>query len=488
MLSPADVPFPTPERWTAGLLDGTRGTLVHAKKERRVWRVEDGGLTYFAKRGTGAKAREVAREAEVHEALRLAELPVAPLLAAGRADDGFWLITGAAAGDTLAAAIDHAVAVRDHAAVRSLLGRAAAALAALHAADFRWPDATSAHFFIDASAPPESVVTLIDLARAERPRGGVTAGHRADDLAPFLFSLPLAVGRVARARVVRDVLGGGAEVRGVLPRLHGALRRLARRTRWRHGHAQASPEVVTALAALRGEAESAIRAGLFEALLSTDRVERVRTLPDRENRRFTAPTGRTYFTKWYPPAERGFSPAMQEVRGALLLARAGVPACRVVGYAEDLERGALVVMRGCDGRPLDDLLRDGTTPAERRVLAREAGQLYGRLRAARLRHRDAYPCHVFADRGARAFGLRFIDLTRAGRAPAPRERWHVKDVAQLWHGLPDGVAGPREIVAFLRAYFGIPRLDAQAKRFAARVLRKERRIRARQERRARVAR
>ncbi len=488
MLSLADVPFPTPERWTAGLLDGTRGTLVHAKRERRVWRVEEGDLTFFAKRGTGSKVREVAREAEIHEALRLSGLPVVPLLGAGRADDGFWLITAGAPGVTLGAAVDTAIDARDDAAVRGSLGRAAAALAALHVDGYRWPDATASHFFVDPATPAPGGVTLIDVARAEKPRGGVTGAHRAEDLASLLFSVPLAVGRIARARIVRDVLGRGDAARPLLRRLHRELRARARRTRWRHGHAEAAPEVVAALAALRGDAEIAVRAGLFDALMSTERVERVRTLPDRENRRFAAPRGRTYFAKWYPAAESGFSPAMQEVRGALLLARAGVPTCRVVAYAEDLEQGSLVVTRGCEGVPLDDLLRDGTTPGERRTLAHEAGVLYGRLRAARLRHRDAYPCHVFADRDTDRFGLRFIDLTRSGRAPAPRERWHVKDVAQLWHGLPAGSVSATDAVRFLRAYFAIPRLDARAKRFAARVLRKERRISARQERRARAAR
>jgi hypothetical protein len=162
--------------------------------------------------------------------------------------------------------------------------------------------------------------------------------------------------------------------------------------------------------------------------------------------------------------------------------------CREEAYGEDVDRGSFVVVRGCAGEPLDDLLRAGVTPAERRVLARETGRLYGRLRRGRLRHRDAYPCHVFTARlpsseeGTPSFELRLIDLTRAGRAPHPRERWYVKDAAQLWHGLPRPPVTATDAVRWLRAYFGIPRLDARAKRFARRVAAKEARIRARQER------
>jgi hypothetical protein len=107
------------------------------------------------------------------------------------------------------------------------------------------------------------------------------------------------------------------------------------------------------------------------------------------------------------------------------------------------------------------------------------------MRECGLRHRDAYPCHLFAAPWGREplrFELRLIDLTRAGRAPFPKERWFVKDAAALWHGLPKPPVTRTDAVRWLREYFRIDRLDARAKRFARRVAAKEARIAARQAR------
>jgi hypothetical protein len=75
-------------------------------------------------------------------------------------------------------------------------------------------------------------------------------------------------------------------------------------------------------------------------------------------------------------------------------------------------------------------------------------------------------------------------MTRAGKAPFPKERWFVKDAAALWHGLPKPPVTRTDAVRWLREYFRIERLDSRAKRFARRVAAKERRIAARQARKA----
>jgi hypothetical protein len=108
------------------------------------------------------------------------------------------------------------------------------------------------------------------------------------------------------------------------------------------------------------------------------------------------------------------------------------------------------------------------------------------MRASGLRHRDAYPCHLFAARTDTPlrFDLRLIDLTRAGEAPFPKERWFVKDAAALWHGIPKPPVTRTDAVRWLREYFRIPRLTREAKRFARRVAAKERRIAARSARKA----
>jgi tRNA A-37 threonylcarbamoyl transferase component Bud32 len=487
VLSLDDVPFPGPAEWVEGLVEGRRGTLVHQKPQRAVWRVEEDGRTWYAKRGNRAKAREIAREARWLERLLRADVPVSRLIAAGLYAGGYWVVTDAVPGRALHHPLREAVLAGDAPRVRRLLAAAAHVARRLHDEGFRLPDLTAAHILVDESTDSVAA-SLIDVARTAAPMGGVGPSARAQDLAALLFSLPYEVGRGARARLLREATGGrGDALRSLTRRIDSAVRHLALRTRWRHGFAGASVGVRTAITALRGEEPD----DLYDALMDPSGMEVVRTLPDRENRRFDAPDGTTYFMKTYPPVTRGMSPAMDELRGIDRLSRAGVPVCRHEAYGEDVDRGSFVVVRGCPGEPLDDLLRAGSTPAERRALAIEVAAMYSGMRAARLRHRDAYPCHVFVDRlapggdGAPRFSMRLIDLTRAGRAPHPRERWYVKDAAQLLHGIPDGSISRTDALRWLRAYFGIERLDPRARRFARRVVVKEARIRRRQERKAR---
>lgn len=487
MLSLDDVPFPGPADWVEGLVEGRRGTLVHQKSQRSVWRVEEDGRVWYAKRGGRGKVREIAREARWLERLAGAGVSVSRLLAAGPHDGGYWVVTEPAEGCAVRELLAEAARVDDALRVRRLLAAVADLTRTLHDAGFRFPDLTTAHVFVDESVSP-SAATLIDVARAAAPMGGAGATARAQDLAALLFSLPYEIGRGARARLLHDATGWRAgALRSIVRRIDAGVRRLAGRTRWRHEYAGASSGVRRALTALRGAAPDS----LYSALMDPTGMEVVRTLPDRENRRFPGADGETYFMKTYPAVRDAISPAMDELRGIDRLSRAGIPVCHDEAYGEDVERGSFVVVRGCAGEPLDDLLRRGTTRGERQVLAVAVAEMYERLRRARLRHRDAYPCHVFVDRldpaadGTPRFDLRLIDLTRAGRAPRPRERWFVKDAAQLWHGIPRDAISRTDAVRWLRAYFGVTRLDSRAKRFARRVSAKEARIRRRQERKAR---
>jgi hypothetical protein len=144
----------------------------------------------------------------------------------------------------------------------------------------------------------------------------------------------------------------------------------------------------------------------------------------------------------------------------------------------------MVAVKAADGEPLDDLLRRGVTVAQRRDLAIRTARIWRRMRECGLRHRDAYPCHVFAQLEASGAKLRLIDMTRAGRAPFPKERWFVKDAAALWYGCPRPPVTRTDAVRWLREYFRIERLDTRAKRFARRVAAKAARIAARQARKA----
>jgi hypothetical protein len=294
---------------------------------------------------------------------------------------------------------------------------------------------------------------------------------------------------------------------------------IASRTRWRHEFWRATQEFMATFRAAgprRGEFEPA-------DLLSGEGTTLVRRLPDRANRTLgRGPDKRPlYFVKVFPRTRSGWSPAMREFAAVDLFQRAGILVNRLAAYAEDVEKGSMVAVAAARGEPLDDLLRRGVSVPERRALAVETARIWRRMRECGLRHRDAYPCHLFAapwvaagdaggpdlvgarlasplavaKAGARQVSppqeqgsatprheLRLIDLTRAGHAPFPKERWFVKDAAALWHGLPKPPVTRTDAVRWLREYFRIDRLDARAKRFARRVASKEARIAARQAR------
>jgi hypothetical protein len=343
------------------------------------------------------------------------------------------------------------------------------------------------------------------------------ASSRPSDVAAFVFGSPDAwSSRLRRVRFLRDVSGCRAGAfAAFLEAVDRRVAALAARARWRREFWRATPDFMTTFRAARPRREA------FKAadLLSGEGTTLVRRLPDRENRTLGRGTDKRplYFVKVFPRTKSGWSPAMREFAAVDLFQRAGILVNRLAAYAEDVEKGSMVAVAAARGEPLDDLLRRGVSVPERRALAVETARIWRRMRECGLRHRDAYPCHLFAApwlgtvpasgtvpalsrsgdrrRSVVTAGtvpeagtvpwrheLRLIDMTRAGRAPFPKERWFVKDAAALWHGLPKPPVTRTDAVRWLREYFRIDRLDARAKRFARRVASKEARIAARQAR------
>ena len=474
------------EEYVDGLVEGKRGKLRQRKRERWVWRVEEKGQVWFAKRGVGKKRREVRREAENARALETAGLG-AEVLACGEHDGAEWLVTRDAGRSFLWDL--WVVQAEPYRAKR--LRELAGLVHSLHDRGWTFPDLTEQH----VRAGPQPPV-LIDAARLARGRSAAPVSRRAEDLAALLFSMGptwtghrrLNLSRIERVRLLREATGlDGAALRHLCKRVDARMTALSLRTRWRHGLWESSDEVMDAIKEHPGAGDIEH----FDRLLLREATRVVRTLPDRENRTLGRDThGRPlFFLKIYPPTKSAdWSPAMREVAAIDLFQRAGILVNRLAAYAEDVDKGSMVAVAAARGEPLDDLLRRGVSVAERRALAVQTGRIWRRMRECGLRHRDAYPCHLFAAPWGNEplrFELRLIDMTRAGKAPFPKERWFVKDAAALWHGLPKPPVTRTDAVRWLREYFRIERLDARAKRFARRVAAKERRIAARQARKAR---
>lgn len=469
-----------------GLVEGRRGTLVQRQKDRSVWRVEEDGRVWFAKRGVTLKRRrEIRREAQNARALQSAGLGP-DVLAAGAHGNAEWLVTADAGESFLMAMGRKESGQLDRDAIVHDLG---SFVRTLHDSGWTCPDLTDEHVCVGASG-----LRLIDPARLRHRRVGVSIADRAADLAALLFSCApwfgnTPISRSDRIRLLRDA----SELQGVaLRRLCNLVDKrlyvLSERTRWRHNCGDATEEFDEifhrGLQAIPPRGEDTVP---YDWLISPDWLEVVRTLPDRENRLVRGPTGQPlFFVKAFPSTRKGWSPAMREYAAIELFQRSGILVNHIAAFAEDVDKGSMIAVKACDGEPLDDLLRRGVTVVERRALAVQTARIWRRMRECGLRHRDAYPCHVFTRLAANGAELRLIDMTRAGKAPFPKERWFIKDAAALWHGVPRPPVTRTDAVRWLREYFRIDRLDARAKRFARRVAAKEHRIAARQARKRRA--
>jgi tRNA A-37 threonylcarbamoyl transferase component Bud32 len=354
------------------------------------------------------------------------------------------------------------------------LERAARTVAALHAAGFLYPDLLARHLRVGA----DGEMRLID---AERMRGpGVRSPlRRAVDLGTFLGTLPrLAVPERDRLRWFRAATRDLDRVtrRTLARRVLSTVAKTRDRTRHRHGAVELHPRSRHVLIAGVPGALS------FETWFDGEVGERLRRLPDRENRRLEV-DGRTFFLKRHFDGSRA---AIDELDGTLAFRRAGLPAVIPAAVGEDVDRGSFWLAEQAEGEPLDDLLARGEEAVPfhaRRELARILGRHAARLRRAGRFHRDFYLNHWIGcwseDNG---WTLSLIDLQRAGRNWLRTERWHVKDAAQLWYSARRTPLTRTDGLRFVRACFGIPRLDGRARTFVRRVLRRVKRMAARKPR------
>lgn len=435
----------------------TGGHLIAAHRGRSVVRLEG---TLFLKRFIG-KVRECRRERGALDLLASGPGPdPVPVLAFGEERGRAFLIT---ASPTSAIPLPQALAVIEGAARRRFVRALGVSIRALHDRGYTCPDLLAHHLLVGL---PDRVY-MLDAARLRR-RPGVRA--RVRDLAELMITAPF--GSTRRTDCIRFL----AAYLGRLPSsdrssfltIREEHRRLELRGRHRRDRLTARPEVRDFLAA-RG-------ISTFTDLMEYRGAgaERLRILPDRENWRMEL-DDRAFFVKRHQKVG-GWkeTPAAAEWGAIDLFRRSGIRAMRAFALGEDVDRGSTIWVERCEGRPLDDLLRTEDLPdALRRELVLEAATILGRMRRFEIHHRDMYCCHLIADRHAPAGErLTVIDLQRARQKPGLRERWYVKDVAQLFHSAPRPPISGADLARFLRCYFGVTKLGPREKAFARKVARK----------------
>jgi hypothetical protein len=173
----------------------------------------------------------------------------------------------------------------------------------------------------------------------------------------------------------------------------------------------------------------------LDFVFGSEQVKPWRTLDDRENCILDIPregggVSRLHI-KRFPPRKTLPTDADCEVQGLRLLAAANVPTARLVASGRGADLRSFVAVEDLAGyRPADKLIESGTPFA---TVLNPIADLAALLHERGLHHRDLYLCHFFVTLTP-AIDVRLIDAARVSKLPGlfMRQRWIVKDFAQLW--------------------------------------------------------
>ncbi len=392
-------------------------------------------------------------------------------------------------------------------------------IARLHAARFRQPDLYSNHIHVAREGAGWSFAFL-DFQRSARARR-VALHQRAADLGALLATLPprLASQQDVEAFFEAYLADSGleariGEVRSLVDEVVARL--LKRRKIWEIRESDTSEHrAVQRLEILqagtmwidrhyRPQLEAAGLAN-FEALMDTSAGRLLRALPDRENWRLDlahpgAAHRGAYLKKHHVRttstrlrgrfgAGPGDTPGRVEARNVARLARGGIAAMRLIAFGEKLHRDGLlesfVLTEELVGyQQLDHFLRQrfracgqaGPSPrdGDLRRLIGEVASVAAKFHQMGYNHRDLYCCHFFIKENAPGeFHVNLIDLQRVQHRRRFRQRWLVKDLAQLAYSAPRDRIRCADKMAFAKQYFGVSKLGPREKRWIRRILAKQ---------------
>lgn len=180
--------------------------------------------------------------------------------------------------------------------------------------------------------------------------------------------------------------------------------------------------------------------------------------------------------------------AVYDFSASMTLAQCSVSVARPIAFGQELgilgeKRSFVLIEELPNADALERLLPESSARkhdynmlSDKRRLVAEIAALVGRLHGAGYFHRDLYLSHIFLgkDRDGREM-LSLIDLQRVFKPMWRRQRWQVKDLAQLYYS-SRGYFTRSEFLRFLRLYLGCSKLTSKHKRLANAVYRKAQRI------------
>ncbi len=191
-----------------------------------------------------------------------------------------------------------------------------------------------------------------------------------------------------------------------------------------------------------------------ERIFADERLRVWRNLPDRDNSTLdaTLSDGRTIRLHVKRDKQKRSEPMALEARGIGLLESADIRSAPLVAYGDLPDGRTFVITENLDGFLSSDRMLETGVPIA--PVTEAMADVAARLHLAGLHHRDLYANHFYMRAsGAGGYEVRLIDTARVRPLPMWfRERWFVKDVAQLHFSLQPYVHTPDDSNYLLRRY------------------------------------
>ncbi len=194
-------------------------------------------------------------------------------------------------------------------------------------------------------------------------------------------------------------------------------------------------------------------------------------------KRYEGETLSALLSRWWEDAKRT-SPAEREVNVALALSREGIAASAPVAHGRSGNRvttqKSFVVTAAVPGDSLENFFRGKKQiPLSEKLKILQAVATFARkFHDHGWRHRDFYLCHIFISNVDRVPPLTLIDLARVFRPRWRKERWRIKDLAQLNYSASSEIFSRADRLRFVRHYFGCDKLNESQKILVRKIIKK----------------
>ena len=194
-------------------------------------------------------------------------------------------------------------------------------------------------------------------------------------------------------------------------------------------------------------------------------------------KRYERPSVVSQLKNWSSHHQRASTASFDRTPARQLL-QAGIKTPKIVAYGEEWgqvfeKRSFIITQKIPNGQSLEKKLPDffyNSGPAEnvqnKRKFINDLADFVRRFHETGFRHRDLYFAHIFLTIREEFF---LIDLQRAFKPVLFKERFRVKDIAQLYYSAPGQYFSRSDRLRFYLRYAGVDKLKFRDKFFFKRV-------------------